>query len=185
MNDVEVLSADMADAFPMFSAGDILVSLRKFSLVLVVDAKTERVKWHFQHPLIHQHDPDFESDGRIVIFDNHDDLTADGSRGGRTQILRVDPASNTFERIYPAERYPYDDSRIFYTQFGGKHQLLENGNRLITEAMAGRVFEVSSAGETVWNWVVESRDGDRITEVLEGSRYPASAADFTVSLECR
>ena len=29
---------------------------------------------------------------------------------------------------------------------GGKHQILDNGNRLITEARAGRVFEIDPGG---------------------------------------
>jgi hypothetical protein len=179
MNDVEVLSAEMAENFPMFNAGDIMVSLRNFSMVLIVDGETERVKWHFQHPLIHQHDPDFEPDGHIVIFDNHDDGTPDASLWGRTQLLRVDPGTKNYERIYPT-----DDSQPFYTEFGGKHQLLKNGNRLITEARVGRVFEITPSGEIVWNWVIESGDGELIPEVLEGTRYPAAMAEFAGSLNC-
>jgi hypothetical protein len=179
MNDVEYLSADIANKFPLFEAGDILVSLRTFNMVVVVDGRTEKVKWHFQHPLIHQHDPDFEPDGNIVIFDNHDNTTNDGSLWGRTQLLRVDPVTKSYARIYPT-----NDSQEFYTQFGGKHQLLENGNRLISEPATGRVFEVTTDGETVWNWITEERDGKFVPEVLEGARYPASFINFTEGLLC-
>jgi len=180
MNDVEILSNDLADKFPMFNAGDILVSLRKYSMVLVIDGESEQVKWHFRHPLIQQHDPDFEPDGRIVIFDNNDDTTRDGSLWGATQILSVDPVNKTYERLYPTS----PDQKL-YTKEGGKHQLLANGNRLITEANAGRLLEVTPAGELVWNWVIESREGGYIPEVLEGSRYPLKSVDFTSTLSCR
>jgi hypothetical protein len=180
MNDVEVLSAELAGQFPGFNAGDIMVSLRNYNMVLVIDGETEQVKWHFRHPLIHQHDPDFETDGSVVIFDNNDDTTREGSLGGQTQLLRVDPVTGSYERIYPLS----DEDRL-YTQEGGKHQLLANGNRLITEANAGRVLEVTPAGETVWNWVIDSRAGDYLPEVLEGTRYPATAADFIPALSCQ
>ena len=52
MNDVEILSVDMADSFPMFEAGDILVSLRNLSVVMVLDGKTGLIKWHLHHPLL-------------------------------------------------------------------------------------------------------------------------------------
>ena len=172
MNDVEVLSAAMADAFPLFEAGDILVSLRNIGTVVVVDGKTERVKWHMQHPLVKQHDPDFEPDGHIVIFDNRDDMTQSGMRLGPSRLLRVNPVTNEFSTVYPLS-----DAEPFYTQTGGKHQLLANGNRLITESNAGRVFEVSPDGEVLWNWVIEPR-GELVPEVLEGSRYPAALAQF-------
>ncbi len=171
LNDVEVLTAELAPAFPMFNEGDVLVSVRNINLVAVVDGKTGLVKWHFSHPLIHQHDPDFEPDGRIVIFDNNDDMTRTGEHWGRSRILAVDPATRDFDIAYPTA-----PDQPFYSQEGGKHQLLSNGNRLITEANAGRVFEVTPAGEMVWNWVIDSADGDYLAEVLEGTRYSAEYA---------
>lgn len=175
MNDVETLSPEMAAAFPTLNAGDILVSLRNIGLVVIVDGATEQVKWHLRHPLVRQHDPDFEPDGHVVIFDNRDDTTQTGMRLGPTRLLRINPATNEMNTVYPLT-----EEQHFYTQTGGKHQLLDNGNRLITEAHGGRVFEVTPAGETVWSWVAESRDG-LVPEVLEGSRYPAELADFTAS----
>jgi hypothetical protein len=173
VNDVEVLGADMADSFTMFEAGDIMVSLRNLSLVIVIDGVSHAVKWHFRHPLIHQHDPDFESDGHIVIFDNQDDTTRDGSGYGRSRLLRVNPATDDYEVVYPV-----NDDQPLYTQEGGKHQLLDNGNRLITEANPGRVVEVSPEGETVWNWIIGQDADGLVPEVLEGTRYPAEYAKF-------
>jgi hypothetical protein len=173
LNDVEILSESMASKFPMFAPGDIMVSLRNLSTVLVIDGVTEKVKWHFRHPLIHQHDPDFEPDGRITIFDNHDDMTQAGMRLGPSQLVSVDPATNEWKRVYPLT-----EEQAFYTQTGGKHQLLANGNRLITEAHGGRVFEVDANGNIVWNWIIETRGDGLVPEVLEGTRYPAELGNF-------
>jgi len=174
MNDVEVLSASMADRFPSFTAGDILVSLRNINTVLVVDGTTEKVKWHFRHPLIRQHDPDFEPDGRITIFDNRDDMTQEGMKLGPSQLVSVNPATNQWTTVYP-----HTSEQAFYTQTGGKHQLLANGNRLITEAHGGRVFEIDAAGDLVWNWIIETRGDGLVPEVLEGTRYPAEFGEFS------
>jgi len=178
MNDVEILSVDMADSFPMFEAGDILVSLRNLSIVMVLDGETGLIKWHLRHPLLRQHDPDFEPDGYIVIFDNRDDMTQEGLRLGSTRLLKVNPQDNSYETVYPLS-----DDQTFYTQTGGKHQLLDNGNRLITEAHGGRIFEIDPAGHLVWNWIIETQGDGWVPEVLEGSRYPAHMANF-VSTAC-
>jgi len=177
LNDVEILSASMADSFPTFEEGDILVSLRNLSTVLVIDGETELIKWHLRHPLIRQHDPDFEADGSIVIFNNNDDMTQQGMRLGPTKLVRINPVTNDWTTVYPLT-----DEQAFYTQTGGKHQLLANGNRLITEAHGGRVFEVDMQGNTVWNWVVETRGDGLVPEILEGTRYPAYFADFQKNL---
>ncbi|MEM7709714.1 MAG: arylsulfotransferase family protein [Pseudomonadota bacterium] len=59
-NDVEELSSEMADAFPMFEAGDLMFSLRELNLVAVVDPSTGILKWWRHGPWLKQHDPDFE-----------------------------------------------------------------------------------------------------------------------------
>jgi hypothetical protein len=165
----------MADAFPMFAAGDLLVSLRNISTVFVLDGKTEQIKWHMRHPLVRQHDPDFEPDGTIVIYDNRDDMTQRGAQLGPTRLIKVDPATKEYTTVYPLT-----DKQAWYSQTGGKHQLLDNGNRLITEPHGGRVLEVDEAGELVWDWIIDPRDG-LVPEVLEGSRYPAAMAEFDTS----
>jgi Arylsulfotransferase (ASST). len=50
LNDVESLPPSMADAYPLFEAGDLLISLRNIHLVLVLDPDTETVKWHASDP---------------------------------------------------------------------------------------------------------------------------------------
>ena len=56
-----------------------------------------------------------------------------------------------------------------------RNQKLKNGNRLITEATAGRVFEISPQGETVWEWIGEPVDEGFVAHVLEGTRYDIDA----------
>ena len=67
---------------------------------------------------------------------------------------------------------------------GGKHQLLANGNRLITEAKAARIFEITPQGETVWEWIAEPYDEKRVFDVLEGTRYPDISAETTAAWAC-
>jgi hypothetical protein len=175
LNDVEVLRSSMAAAFPLFSAGDILVSSRHFNQIWVLDGATHKIKWRFMGPMIGQHDPDFEPDGTITLFDNQpggpirEDNNYIGNRGG-SRILSVDPEKRTFKTLYES-----DDENLFYTPFRGKHQSLSNGNRLITEPDTGRAFEVTSEGEVVWS-LVNAWDDHRIGWVMKATRYPAEYA---------
>lgn len=70
VNDVEILDSSMATAFPMFSAGDILVSSRQRNAVFVLDRETRLVKWMRAGASQFQHDPEFRADGTITVFDN-------------------------------------------------------------------------------------------------------------------
>ena len=65
-NDIEPLSASMADAFPQFSVGDLLISLRNLNLVGVLDRETHEFLWASRGPWYEQHDPDWQPDGTMA-----------------------------------------------------------------------------------------------------------------------
>ncbi|WP_422073487.1 arylsulfotransferase family protein [Tranquillimonas rosea] len=137
-NDAEPLRAEMADAFPMFEAGDVLISLRELNLVAVVDPESGALKWWHHGPWIKQHDPDFQPDGTITVFDN-------GTDTGRSLIRRIDPADDSLSVDFAGS-----EALPFYTWRRGKHQFLPNGNILLTEAEHGRALEVDPEGRLVW-----------------------------------
>jgi hypothetical protein len=139
-NDVDVLGPEMAAAFPMFDIGDILISLRSLNLVAVLDANDYRVKWSGIGPWHRQHDPDFLADGTISVYNNNMGL-------GRSNIIKSYPESHRVEIAFQgAEHIP------FYSWQRGKHEYLENGNILVTEAERGRAFEVDGEGKVVWDY---------------------------------
>lgn len=175
-NDVEILEERLAPDFDGLNAGDIMVSLRNISTVVIIDGKTELIKWAITHPLVRQHDPDFQKGGFITVYDNRA-ISERGDRPsfGGSRIIRITPFTNEVETIYRAQ-----GENQFYSRGGGKHQLLGNGNLLIVEPYAGRVFEVTEKGELVWTWLADpwAQDDSRVPEVFCGNRYPKSHANF-------
>ncbi len=170
LNDVEPLGDSIAGSYPLFDAGDLLVSLRNSQLVFVLDPETRVVKWHVSDPFIQQHDPDFIGDGWIGLFDNNQDGTARGSMLGGSRIVALQPHTDSVEVLFPTP-----NSESFYTMLAGKWQQLPNGNMLLTESQAGRVVEVAPDGRTVWEWIHEPVDDSWVIEVSEGTRYPLTA----------
>ena len=79
----------------------------------------------------------------LLIFDN-------GPARGWSRILRLDPVQRRVVWTYQTD--PKED---FYSRSRGGAQLLENGNVLITETDSGRVFEITPAGEVVWEYLSE------------------------------
>jgi hypothetical protein len=165
MNDAEPLSPSMAGEYPLFEAGDLLVSLRNIDLVFVVDPETREVKWSTSDPFHSQHDPDFVGNGWIGVFDNARDFNGGEMLGG-SRIVGLRPHTGEEEVWFPTET-----SERFYTPAGGKWQQLENGNMLLVEARAGRVVEVDSTGRTVWEWVKDAEGRSQVAEVLGGTRH--------------
>jgi hypothetical protein len=145
-NDVEPLRAGMAPAFPMFEAGDLLISLRTSNLVAVVDPDDYRVKWWSNGPWIGQHDPDFTSDGAISVYNNN-------TGRGRSEIVRIDPATHGISNEL------FAGGARFYSAFMGRHQYLPNGNVLIAVPSEGRAIEVSPHGRLVMEFNNLARTG--------------------------
>lgn len=172
LNDIEPLSADMADEYPLFEAGDLVVSLRRQHLVFVFDPDTREVKWHAHSPFIHQHDPDFIGGGWIGVFDNNQDGTERGTMLGGSRIVLLQPHTDSLRVVFPTPR-----SAPLYTDVRGKWQRLENGNLLLTEAVAGRVVEVAPDGETVWEWVQAPSGATTVPAVTEATRVDLTAED--------
>ncbi len=171
LNDVEVLSERKAHAFDLFQAGDIMVSVKMINTIFVIDGRTEQIKWSLTHPFIDQHDPDFTEDGHITVFDNNLDIL------GGSRILRIEPSTREVVVLYGHKKKQY-----FFTNWCGKHQHLPNGNILVLESDAGRVFEITADGKVVWSWITPRWDENNVAEILEGTRYSVEFASFTSRL---
>ena len=171
-NDVEVLSEEMAAAFPQFKAGDIMLSLRNNNTILVADGETRRIKWTMTGPFLYQHDPDFMPNGHILLFDNR--RTGRTARLGYSRIIEIDP--NTREIVWS---YQGTKEEPFYTEIRGNQQLLPNGNVLVVEAQRGRVFEVArgSPNRIVWEYVNLIQDG-YVGLVTAAERVPSEQLTF-------
>jgi len=171
INDIEILDETMAPQFPLFNAGDIMVSMRNLNLIVIIDSVTEKIKWWMTGPFHRQHDPDFLPNGRIAVFDNRSD-EAEGTILGGSRILSIDPVSRKIDIIYQSSPKNY-----FYTEIMGKHQFLPNGNILITESLAGRIFEINSQGEIVWSYI-NRYDEDEVFRITEGIRLNENFGNF-------
>jgi hypothetical protein len=176
-NHVEVLPSSMDAAFPLFDAGDILVSMRELNLLMVIDGKTAKVKWAKTGPWLRQHDPHFLPNGQISVFDNRRIDNPGHAAGGKprfaSRLVTVDPQSGRVSVVYEGTL-----EQPFFTPIMGKHQYLPNGNILISEPLAGRAFEITPDGRMVWSFISRF-NADRISILEQATRYPESYAAFT------
>jgi len=177
-NDVEILSDDLAESFPMAQAGDLLVSFRELDGIAILDGQTRTVKWFTRGDWRRQHDADFLANGNILLFDNIGmRLAANG--GHRSRVIEFNPVNMSVEWVWPD-----DDAPPFYSNSRASQQRLPNGNTLITESNSGRVIEVTREGELVWEWFNPVRLGDAgnfIPAVFWATRYSEKDIEFELA----
>ena len=97
-------------------------------------------------PLSQQHDPRPLANGNLLIFDNgphRRDHPAPYSR-----VIEVDPRTSAIV-------WEYRDQSLFdfFSPYISGAQRLPNGNTLICEGCDGRIFEVTSDHQVVWEYV--------------------------------
>jgi arylsulfotransferase ASST len=127
--------------------GNLLVSFRNISTVAMIERQTGKIVWKLGGPpLSQQHDPRPLPNGNVLIFDNgphRRDHPAPYSR-----VIEVDPRTSTIV-------WEYHDQSLFdfFSPYISGAQRLANGNTLICEGCDGRIFEVTTDGQVVWEYV--------------------------------
>ncbi len=168
-NAIEILDGRVADRVPEFKRGNLLLSIPKPQLVVVVDPETEKVVWARKFRSLH--DVQIVGDGTLLVFDNRG--AGDGSRA-----LEMDPA--TMDILW---EYRGDQEEPLRSNLMGGVQRLANGNTLVTESEGGRVIEVTPDGRIVWEFYTPHRagdDGEFIASICRMNRLPRDfAKSFT------
>ncbi|MEC4018625.1 arylsulfotransferase family protein [Streptomyces sp. H27-D2] len=145
--------------------GNVLASLRSVSAVVVISRESGEVLWRTEPGLVsQQHNPTELPNGNILIFDNG--VFRPGCDVPYSRVIEVDRASGKTAWEY---RDPARES--FFAPFMGSAQRLPNGNTLITDSPAGRLFEVTADGYLCWEYVVPHFGGYQEPGV--GELFPA------------
>lgn len=110
-------------------------------------------------------DPDY---GSILIFSNH-------SAPGQSAVVKIRPlydsTAHTFRmqdgKFLPQKaEWIYEPTYpvILYSETSSSAERLPNGNTLICSGRSGYVFEVSPAGEIVWEYIVPLDNGSHVPQ---------------------
>ena len=171
-NDIEVLPSSIADAFPQFSAGDLLLSMRALDLIMVLDPETKKVKWWRIGQTRRQHDADWQPSGVITAYNNN-------MHRGPISIVQIDPRNFDAKQLYNGK------ASGAKSNIRGRHQVLPNGSILITVPDQGRALEVTPDGRTTFEFLnrYESKPGQNL--LLSEARWiPSDYFDFEEFPSC-
>jgi hypothetical protein len=162
-NSIELLDGSFAGYDTSLSAGRVLISIFRVNLVAVVDLDEETIVRGWVGDFRGQHDPKLVEDGGILVFDNF-------GLGERSRVLELAAGDGS-------ERWSFagSDGFPFYSESCGTAQRLPNGNTLITESDGGRAFELTAAGQLVWEFYNPHRAGEQqefIASLFEMLRLP-------------
>jgi len=127
--------------------GNLMTSFRILDTVGIIDKASGDFTWKWgRGELGHQHDPNLLDNGNVLIFDNGSHRKEEALSTSR--VIEVDP--RTSEIVWEYRDAPAFN---FFSPYISGACRLPNGNTLITEGNLGRMFQVTSEGQVVWEYI--------------------------------
>lgn len=147
LNSVELVTPLIADRIPGAAAGDLLVSLREPSAIVLFDPATAKIKRLIAGRTAAQHSARFLPDGTVLAFDNQG-----GSRSlGGSRIVRLNLVDGSVATLFPTKA---SRSMLpFFSIDGGTITLSPDGKRaMVSSKQESRDIEVDLAtGRPLWS----------------------------------
>lgn len=138
--------------------GTFLVNFRNLDLIAILDPESRSFVWEARDPRWGRpHDPQPVDDGkRIMLFANG---AVDKPKPQRSAVVEIDAV--TGEEVW---RWEAGLPWTFYSHVMGGVQRLPNGNTLVCQSVAGRIFEIDKeTEEIVWDYVNPDFSSDMVT----------------------
>ena len=147
--------------------GDVLISLKHLSLILLYRPSTDVVLWHSLGHTNFQSDVGFVGNSRIVIFDNNTPTYLRRNAKFQKQLERrfelVSDHNKVLVYDFATNQYAHhlDDALSTHevrTAIRGRSQVLPNGDLFVEESEFGRLLYFNADGSLGWSHVNRAKD---------------------------
>ena len=153
LNDIQPVDSDGK----FWKKGDVFLSLRHQSMVLLYRPSTNEIIWKGTGPFFHQHDVDILDDHRISIFNNNSKDFVNGNVvDGHNEVIIYDFKINEYSS-YLKNSLVENDVRTL-TQ--GTSQILPNGDLFLEETIYARTLYFNADGSQRWTHVNRAENGN-------------------------
>lgn len=155
-----------------WNEGDLFLSLRHRSMILLYRPSTNKVIRTIQGPFFNQHDIDILTDSTISFFNNNvtslqnvKDAHPDGnseykllpnlSMNVSAEVLKYNLNDSSFSSLYPEQ---FVENHI-YARTQGTHHILANGDLFVDNTNTGKVYLFSANGTVLKKYFNEPING--------------------------
>ena len=133
-NDIRIIKDEkISEYFPDGKVGDILISVRHFNSIILLDKDSYEIKWYVVGKTEWQHSPKITSEGTIFVFDN----LGSNPINGLSRIVSIDIKTKNIIGIYESS----DFNDFFESESGGRLQF-EDNIMYIIETNKAKMFSI-------------------------------------------
>ena len=157
LNDIEEVGVEFANALKKLGVEptDIIMAGKRMNVVIIVDPDTLETKYIRHYPWNQPHDPDPQSDGSFLLFDNNQAKGEPKKRWGPSRILSIWPATNKVEVYFTADWF-YSETRSDQERFNNQLMITSDNEAYLVNIENGKpnYWYINKAIEGK-NWFVE------------------------------
>ena len=171
LNDIQPVNSNGK----FWQKGDVFLSLRNQSMILLYRPSTNKVIWKGTGPIFQQHDIDILNDHTISIFNNNSKNLKDGRVvDGHNEVIIYDFKLDEYSS-YQNDSLIKNEVR---TITAGLSQILSNGDLFIEETDYGRTLYFDNDGSLRWTYVNRADNGKNY--ILAWSRILYNKEDIQI-----
>ena len=153
LNDIQPVDFDGE----FWKKGDVFLSLRHQSMVLLYRPSTNKIIWKGTGPFFHQHDVNILNDYSISVFNNNSkDFELGEVVDGHNEVITYDFKTNEYSS-YLSDSLKNNEVR---TITDGRSQILPSGDLFVEETNYGRTLYFDSDGSLRWTHVNRAKNGN-------------------------
>ena len=152
LNDIQPVNFDGE----FWQKGDVFLSLRSQSMVLLYRPSTNEIVWSRTGPFFRQHDVDILDEQSISIFNNNAKDFVNGEVvDGHNEVIIYDFKNDKYD-YYLNESLERNEVR---TKMQGRSEILPNNDLFVEETNYGRTLYFNADGSLRWTHVNRAENG--------------------------
>ena len=141
-----------------YKKGDIFLSFRNMSMIMLYRPKTNKIIWYKQFPWELQHDVDILDDNRISIFNNNRLRNKFDKDVEHNNLIIYDFKKDKIDYVLKKKFKEYDIKTIGE----GLADIYSDGSVFIEESNFGRILMLNKNGEKLWEYINRSRENNKL-----------------------
>lgn len=153
LNDIQPVLSDGK----YFKKGDVFLSLRNLSMIVLYRPDENKIIWHKQFPWIQQHDVDILNDHQISIYNNKRLIHSfEKSDKKNNNILIYDFINHEVSSPYETLFKDYD----IREKFEGLMEIGNDGSIFIEQSVSGRAMQFDNKGNLIWEYINRAKNNN-------------------------
>jgi hypothetical protein len=125
--------------------GDLLISMRNLSTVMLYRPTTNKVLWLSQGPWLNQHDVDVINNNEIGVYNNNFIREIRFNKNETSHVVTYNFKTKKFGTLHKSTFKKYNIKSVYSSRF----EILDNGNMFLEDSPSGAYYLINPQGKLI------------------------------------